>query len=221
MLAELLVIVTGVLLALAVDAGWDRFQDRRFEAASLESLAVDVAEAQALLAESARRDSTMIARADRLLSFSTVPEDTLVSLVRGLFSTTPFEVRLRTYDELLSTGRVQFLRDRELRLTLTELDAAARVLSSYSSQVEVQWAELARPVLYRSVDWDGFAAISPVFWGEPGPDFASPGRDVSVRLSPEFRAVVRDRRTMLYVRKVSFGEPTAELLQALSDLLAG
>ncbi len=219
MLAELLVIVTGVLLALGVDAGWDRFQDRQFESASLESLAVDVAEAQALLAESARRDSTMISRADRLLSFSAVPQDTLVRLVQGLFSTTPFEVRLRTYDELLSTGRVQSLRDRELRLTLTELDAAARVLASYSSQVEVQWAELARPVLYRSVDWDGIAATSPVFWGEPGPDFVFPGPDASVRLSPEFRAVVRDRRTMLYVRKVSFGQPTAELLQALSDLL--
>lgn len=219
--AELLVIVTGVLVALGVDAGWGRLQDREFEAASLESLAVDVANAQSRLARSVRRDSTMIANADRLLSFSVVPADTFVVLVSSLFDTTPFEIRLRTYDELLSTGRVQLLRDRELRLTLTELDAAARVLASYSSQVEVQWAEVARPVLYRSVNWDGIAATSSSgYWGVAGPEYRPPGPDMEVHMSSEFRAAVRDRRTMVSVRSNLFGGPAAKLLLDVGELLA-
>jgi hypothetical protein len=218
---ELLVIIVGVLVALAFDAGWDRLQDRKSESVALESLAQDVAGAESLLRDLMRRDSIMVARADQLLSYSTVPADTFLILVEDLFNTTPIEVRLRTYDELLSTGRVQLLRDRGLRLKLTELDATARTLASYSSQVEMQWAQTARPLLYRSVDWDGLAAVaSSGPWGVPGPDYASPSTDSTVELDSEFRAMVRDRRAMVRVRSRWFGEPTMRLLEDLEGLLA-
>ena len=219
--AEFLVIVAGVLIALAVDAAWDRFQDRQVEEASLESLAIDLDEAEKRLADSARRDSVIIARADALLAFSAVPADTFFFLFTGLFDTTPVEVRLRTYDELLNTGRLQLLRNRELRLTLTEFDAAARTLSSYSSQVEAQWNEIARPVLYRSVDWDGIAARIPEDFGQPGPDFVAPNPNESFTMNPELRSAVRDRRAFAKVHRDWFSAPVVEVLRRLRTLVDG
>lgn len=217
--AEFVVIVAGVLFALAVDAAWDSFQDRQFERASLVSLASDLAEVEDRLADSARRDSVIIARADALLSFSGVPADTFFVLVRGLFDTTPVQVRLGTYDELLNTGRLQLLRDRELRLALTEFDVAAGRLSDYSVQAEAQWNEIARPILYRSFDWDGIAVVGDL-WGDPGPDYEAPRPGDAISLSMELRAAIRDRRTMVTVHRDLFGAPAVAAVQRLVELVA-
>ncbi|MFT5435108.1 MAG: hypothetical protein ACI9OJ_005825 [Myxococcota bacterium] len=218
--SEFLVIVLGVLIALAVDAGWDRRQDREIERASIQSLVNDLDRADSLLTAAAQRDSVIIRRADSLLAFSVVPGDAFVSLISGIFDTTPVDVRLRTYDELLNTGRLQLLRDRDLRLTLTEFDAAARTLSDYSTQVDIQWSETARPVLYRSVDWDGIAALQGRVWGEPGPDLELPGPEQTVRLEAELRAAIRDRRALAAVRSSWFIAAASDVLERLRALVA-
>jgi hypothetical protein len=216
---ELLVIVAGVLVALAFDAGWDRLQDSESETIALESLAQDVAGARALLDDLRLRDSTTVSLADRLLAFSAVPADTLLQLMVFLFNTTPVDVRLRTYDELLSTGRVQLLQDRELRLKLTEFDAATRSLESFSSQVETQWSQTARPLLYSFIDWDGIASRQIDVWGIPGPGYTPPSPSEVVPLSREIRAVLRDRRTYVAVRSQWFGEPAIRVVEELGGLL--
>ena len=216
--AELLVIVVGVLIALGVDTWWAGVQDRQLESAALESLSSELGVAEDQLQDYVGRDSLIMRRADALLARSSLPADTLADLVSGIFNTIPDEVRLRSYDELLSTGRLQLLRDREVRLALLEFDAAARTLAGYSDQMEIQWNETARPVLYRTVNWDHIASQLAWAFGTPGVDSGQPQSSLSVQLDPELRAVIRDRRAFaaVHVRRVT---NTLDVLERLREIV--
>ena len=124
--AELAVIVVGVLIAFGVEAWWSGIQDRRLEREVLESLSTDLATVVDQVAGLIRRDSSIVSRADGFaVADADVTADSVYSLISGLFATVPVEPRLRTYDELVSSGQFHLLSNRELRLLLADFDASA------------------------------------------------------------------------------------------------
>ncbi|MDH5590773.1 MAG: hypothetical protein OEZ65_10320 [Gemmatimonadota bacterium] len=189
LLAELGVIVLGVLLALGVDAMWERRGELILEESVLASLAEELRLLDQQLDSLERRDSLIVHRADAFpLQSDDVSLDSVSALVAEMFSTVPREPFLPTYDELVSTGNLRVLSDRSLRLLLTRFASEARTLTGYTQQMDTQWNVTARPVLYEAVAWPANpGAREPRVWTERAP-----------RLAPEeldrLRNVVRDRR---------------------------
>lgn len=151
--AEIGLIIVGVLLALAVDAWWDEMQDAALEAQVMRSLLSELAIVSKTTSTLIERNSLMIEQARRIAE-DPGALDSDVQLDLGiLFASVPYDLRLRTYDELNSSGRFHILSDRELRLLLVDFDAKAEVLVGYEQQMQIQWNRTARPVLYRTTSF--------------------------------------------------------------------
>lgn len=219
LMAELVVIVVGVLLALAAENAWADLQDRRYEEAALESLMTDLDAAQLQLNEYVRRDSTIIRHADVILAQTSLRADSVALHVSRIFNTIPDQVRLPTLDELIGTGRLSLFRDRNLRLALLDFDAKARTLAGYTSQVEAQWNEIARPVLYRSLNWDDIASQFPRIFGEPTAAEVLSDPSEQIVLTSELRATIRDRRAFAAVH-VERVDDVVESLDQLREVVA-
>ena len=147
---ELTVIVIGVLVAIAIDSWWQGVQDQELELEALSSLETDLDSAEYLLKWMVQRDKKIIKAATQLT------QDGALSLrsqrgseLNPLFHTAPRVLRLRTYDELNETGNLRLISNRELRLLLTDFDSQARNLAGFDRQMEIQWNQTSRPVLYR------------------------------------------------------------------------
>lgn len=155
--AELIVIVIGVLIAIAIDTWLQNLEDAKLELEALSSLMIDLESAELLAVGMVRRDERIIDEA------TTVTENGALELggrrisdILALFATVPGELRLRTYDELTESGDFRLITDRELRLLLTDFDSQARRLAGYDNQMETQWNVTSRPILYKVFQFELF-----------------------------------------------------------------
>jgi hypothetical protein len=122
-----------------VDAAWANRADRQLEQSVLGSLAEELRQLDEQSMNLERRDSAIVHRADVFpLSADDVPLDSVSALVAELFATVPREPILPTYDELVSTGKLRVLSDRDFRLLLTRFASEARTLAGYTQQMDTQ-----------------------------------------------------------------------------------
>lgn len=123
-LGEFLVIVIGVLAALAVDEWRGERDDREIETAYLSRLTVDVERDIQVFTEEAVVLQTKAAFVQDLLDntieqqFSDNPRALMEAKVYSSFRGVPGVAR-STFDELLSTGRLALIRDVDLRSALS------------------------------------------------------------------------------------------------------
>jgi hypothetical protein len=127
LIAEFLVIVVGVVVALGVDQWAQGRRDRALEEEYLERLLGDVRydieeltfirERSSLSADQARSvlDAEWVRRA---------PVDSLVGTAYGAFLTRIPDLSRSTFNELVSSGRIDLLRSRAVREALAEYDRA-------------------------------------------------------------------------------------------------
>jgi len=148
---ELVAIVIGVLIAIAIDTWFQSIEDAELEQEILSSLIIDLEAAEIIANQMLNRDQSIVGTA------TSVTENGAIGLVNlgfsglgSLFATIPQELRLRTYDELDETANLRVISNRELRLLLTDFDSQARSLAGYDDQLEIQWNVTARPILYKA-----------------------------------------------------------------------
>ena len=153
--AELLVIVVGVLVALAVDEWSGSLDERELEREYLQALAMDLEE-----------DSTAYARAlvpnleEALTALRTVvpvargadamPSDTvgfLTLMWESTFSVSQFEERRTTFEELLATGNLSLIQSPELRASIVSYYEQARLSTTRSERGRSTYAQLLRGYL--------------------------------------------------------------------------
>ncbi len=148
--AEFLVIVVGVLVALAVDEWANSMEDRELEREYLQALAIDLSEdstayAAALVpnveeALAALRTIVPVAHGAEVM-----PSDT-VGFVRLLwestFSVTQFEERRTTFEELLATGNLSLIRSAELRASIVAYYEKARLTTNRSERRRSSYDQL-------------------------------------------------------------------------------
>jgi len=148
--AEFLVIVVGVLVALAVDEWSNSVQERELEREYLQSLSRDLAEDSAAYAGAlapnveealaALREIVSVAR-----GFEAMPIDT-VAFVRLMwesrFSVTQFEERRTTFEELLATGNLSLIRSAELRASIVSYYEQVRMSTSRSERARSTYSQL-------------------------------------------------------------------------------
>jgi len=148
--AEFLVIVVGVLVALAVDEWSSSAQERELEREYLQALAIDLGEDSAAYARAlapnveealaALRTIVPVARGVEAMPIDTVGFVTL--LWESRFSVTQFEERRTTFEELLATGNLSLIRSAELRASIVSYYEQVRMSTSRSERGRSTYAQL-------------------------------------------------------------------------------
>ncbi len=140
--AELLVVIVGILIALALQSVWQRRGDVARERAYLEGLLADTRQNELIVVGRIRADSAARERSLRLVRImrdghALPPRDTLAALSR--MATSSLALASATHDALVGTGDVRLLRDPVIRSsTLCIANLIGQVQSSVNSNVEVQ-----------------------------------------------------------------------------------
>jgi hypothetical protein len=136
---EFVIIVLGVLVALAVDSWWQGLEERERETQYLAQL-LNHAEENArvlgkALAEETSRDSTLASIVGAQRGSTSIPQDSAtVWLGKDPLSYSDPRLRLGTLDALLSTGDFRVIRDARTRSALI----------SYSGQIRADLVEVDR-----------------------------------------------------------------------------
>ena len=122
-LAELVIIIVGILLAIAVDDRWTTRQERLEETEILETMTEDVAASSSALRVT--RDRLAIAhRQLAVLSegregrISSANDEAVIQHIYSLFDLPPITVSMSSYDEIKNSGRMRLLDSPALRRRL-------------------------------------------------------------------------------------------------------
>lgn len=118
-LGEAIAIVLSILVAFAIDAGWDERQDRNDESELLAALRVEYESNLDLVREVIDAHASYIADteiASRLApaDYDTMSIDTASRLVLSFANPWTFDPALGTTETLISSGQIGLIRDREL-----------------------------------------------------------------------------------------------------------
>ena len=129
--AEFLVVVTGVLVALALNAMFQARQDARNESRYLALLGRDMEHTTAQLEEKAAFEAAQLqdgVAAYRALSASTRPEKPIEvsAALSNLAVRRTVTLRDAAYEDLLATGNLRLIRNRELRDDIVEYYGTTR-----------------------------------------------------------------------------------------------
>ena len=124
---EGVLIVASILLAFAIDAGWDAWQDRADEREVLRALLGDFetnrAQAAEAIAVHEAGHRVMAAAVGRSRAeVRALPEDSVGAVFVAMANPRTFDPVRGTLDALLASGRFELLRDDELRRSLTTFD---------------------------------------------------------------------------------------------------
>jgi hypothetical protein len=142
-IAELVLIVLGVLIALAVNAWWTDREDAARQRAYLEQLLVDVRSNEQDVSRVIAQTRTANAALERLVSALDAarhlpPCDTLHQLIRATLTYSNVDLRSGTYAALMATGDIRLIRDNDLR---AEIISSGSEVQGASARLE-QWIPL-------------------------------------------------------------------------------
>ena len=129
--AEAVLIVASILIAFAVDAAWDRRQERQQRTELLNALRADFSATSRDLDQAIQEGEAVVARIGGYLRAarlrSDLSRDSLVSLFSGVDDVAFFEPTVASYRAALSTGSIELARSSTLMMALTEFDFAERL----------------------------------------------------------------------------------------------
>ena len=188
--AEMVVIVVGILIALAVDAWWQQHQDRRAERETLAAVYAEFQENDARYREAIRTHDEIVQAVVAVLAAS--PDDcgeqVAESLGLAVYRWQTFDAASGETDLLIASGRLALIQDADLR----------RRLASWNSLVSDLVEDEVRAVARRDAIVDFIAMNTPTR---------------SLQFSAlECRSLLADARFryLLQVRLVAEREPLSE-----------
>lgn len=125
-LSEAALIVCSILLALALDAWWERVEEERRRGELVEELLTDFETTRSLIATSIETGDSLIARMDAFFQHVSaqepVPTDSLRFLLSGAFRYFDFQPALSSYLGAVASGDLGLVSSRELIEALAEFD---------------------------------------------------------------------------------------------------
>lgn len=206
-LGELVLIVGGVLIALAIDSWWEGHQEREQERAYLDQLLVDLRETEDRLHTSIAGDSAMLDRVsgvlDRAFNGHLPPPDSLV-LPTGY---TQFRPLSGTQAALVQSGDLRLVRNDSIRFQVIAyaalIDATETILRHAETLI---WTSTDRVILGRARHSRGGAGG----WG---------GIDVAAALGdPEVISALQVQAAASQTRVRNLGRlqgPTSDLVRLI------
>ena len=156
LLAEIAVVVLGILIAFGLEAAWERRGTRADERAHLRALASDFAQNVERLQRHVEQEERISARSRELLTLARSPEpaptDSVFKLLGGVFNSGRYEPVTGAYEALVNSAGLTLIRDDSLRASLAE----------FHSRVNGRYAERFSDELYFAFVRD-FAGQLPFF----------------------------------------------------------
>ena len=227
--AELVLIVAGILIALAID-GWvsDR-EDREQESAYLELMARDVAELIHQAEEQILFEQDKVAVAARVLKLLADPNpaahrDEFGLLLTALQARRTVSLISATYDQMVSSGHLQLIRNRELRDKIVRHFAQMeRFEQIFANNNRDLIDDIYGPFLLATGITPRFgraSSVAVIQRGEVimreqlGPDFTSPPDEVLGRTADADSWGMIRRNVILRLRVASVGQALAEGIKA-------
>lgn len=138
--AEFLVVVTGVLVALALNAWWQGREDTARERAYLQQLSLDLDTNEQLARSTLDYMSERLQMGSRLLdatrSRPLPPPDSLDRWLYGFLGIAPLYPRMATVQALIETGDLNLIRDDVLRTAIIDYAGTAQMASELTAAIE-------------------------------------------------------------------------------------
>jgi len=148
---EFVVIVLGVLIALAVDEWVDGIDDRAAERTYLAGLRADLVRDSASHAAMADGWSRSAEYGETLLGVvqgQQLPNTvSLLFLVREAGNVSIPQTAAATYEDLVSSGKLSLIEDMELRIAITEYYRTRVEDLSFFDRIDVRFRQLSRDIL--------------------------------------------------------------------------
>jgi len=217
---DLIIVIVGVLIALAVDSWWEERENRLEEAAHVAALKAEaeqnLVELYATVADIERYTASTRALIEIVEGSREVPpSETLVELTWESFSYGAFDPQFTAYDNLLGTGGTRLLSDEKLKRDLARFRASVDGLTRLDWVLD-QWNRQIQPwvVMNLELDW-----LPETYRNERQlPDPAVPTNWAAVLNDREFKGIVINRLIAFddYMLGLSRIVPVAE---ALADRL--
>lgn len=165
---ELVMIVTGILVALAINTWWQGLETAQREHDYLADLVLDFEENAWRIGETLNDADEVIEAAQILLDVNSAAEgraiglDSLNYLLQGLSIMPTYQPVTRTWDDILGAGELQTLSNPEIRMLLAEFESAMHLVEIVEQTQERQLVELFVPYILENLD---YAAVA-LFAGE-------------------------------------------------------
>jgi len=123
-LIESVAIILSILLAFAIDAGWERFKERNKERVFLVSMLTDYKEARSRIDESKDLHNKVISQASQLLSFydgdrSSIESEKLETILGAVFyNWSSLYLPAGSREALVASGDIEIITNEKLRAML-------------------------------------------------------------------------------------------------------
>ena len=121
LIGESLVIIVSILIAFAIDAGWDNYQENVTETAYLQNLLIEMREAREELRGDDERRRVILQAIESLqkeIQNRTVPDATLMGWINRSMQDPAFFPPGAVFQDLLNAGNLQVIKSDELRFAL-------------------------------------------------------------------------------------------------------
>ena len=149
--AELAIIISGILIALAADALLERRAERVREVELLRLLAADLSESAALLREDSRFAAT---RSDTLSWYrnlygqaeESLPTDRVRDVLMSANVTASYAPILRAYEALIATGSLDLIRDDSMLFAIADVNRTTQEYLDYRDQTTNVWLFTLMPI---------------------------------------------------------------------------
>jgi len=200
-IAELLIVIFGVLIALSVDSWWEERSDRLEEAEHLAALMIETEQNLVELYTSLERLELLSGSTRELINIvegarDVPPNDVLIELTWLAFSMAQFNPQLTAYENLLSSGNVRLITNDALRMELARFKSQVEGLKLLDMQVD-QWNLIIQPWVVENLQLDWLPASYRVESQLPEP-----------KMHTDWNAVIRNQefKGILISRVVTFDD---------------
>lgn len=155
--AEVVLIMVGILAALAIDSWWDEKSEREAEAEYLKSLQAEFTANRVSLLAGIEEEEQFLYYGKQILSNfrsgqTKLTRQELLENLRGFIVLSSWTPSTGTYDELVGSGRLSYLQSEELRVALATFRYTADQFHSYRADQNSFHFAIFGPFLHENLD---------------------------------------------------------------------
>ncbi|GJM10779.1 MAG: hypothetical protein DHS20C11_30550 [Lysobacteraceae bacterium] len=209
--AEILTIVFGIMLALFLDALWQDYEKLALEDEYLKGLALEFAKAEEELVSDQERREEILGTIDYMLDQKALPAEMKIQHIIGrLYDFRFYTPSHSMLEDLLSSGRLHYLRSDDLRRALLRYIQEKERLQAVEVRETQFAADYVEPVLVEHFD------LRELYYEENGVDQSQ--RLLALLSDPSFTniLVLRAGRTETSLR---FGNYLTSWIERVRELL--
>jgi hypothetical protein len=194
---EIFLVVIGILIALQVNNWNEERKQQKEERKYLIALRTDFETAQSQYRLILGAVQEQLDHNERLLAIlagpvKSIPNDSIVGMLRKAFIDVPFGIQVTAYTDLLNSGKLAILQSEELCRALTQFETVSVLANGYAEKAAEQWAGQVTEFFIARLNVSSiYGSESDVNWDYPGLP-GSPGYEntpVNRRFSSDEEAI--------------------------------